>query len=208
VTTRLVLVRHGQTDGNASGRSQGRRDVPLNERGRKHARALAEALSTRALAAVVSSPASRCHDTARAIAEPHGLAVALDPRLVELDQGELDGLTGEEMRARFPGFLERWRAEDPSDLRMPGGETMREAQERMLAAAANLVRAHAGSEVAVVSHNLAIKALLCHALGAPLAGFRRLQLNVASISVVDVEPDGRWRVMSVNERCHDLASDG
>ena len=128
MTTRLLLVRHGETDGNAAGQAQGRRDVPLNATGRRQAAARAEALRADTLAAVVSSPSARCVETAGAIAAPHGLAVRTDPRLQELDQGTLDGLTMDEMRVEAADFLRHWRTDDPTDLRMPGGETLGEAQ--------------------------------------------------------------------------------
>ena len=201
MTTRLLLVRHGETDGNAAGRAQGRRDVALNATGRRQASARAETLRARPLAAVVASPSTRCVETATAIAAPHGLTVRTDARLQELDQGTLDGLTMEEMRAEAADFLRRWRIEDPTDLRMPGGETLGEAQARMVDACRDVARLFPDTEVAIVSHNLALKALLCHALGVSLAGFRHLQIDLASLSVVDVGPDGVWTVIGINERC-------
>ncbi len=201
MTVRLLLVRHGETDENRLGRSQGRRDVPLNATGRAQAAARAESLRTHPLAAVISSPAARCRDTAAAMAAPHGLDVRTDTRLQELDQGALDGLTGAEMRDRYPEVLRRWGADDPRDVRMPGGETLGEAQARMVEAARDLAREFAGAEVVVVSHNLAMKALLCHALGVPLGGFRHLVLDPASLSVVDVRRDAPWTVIGMNERC-------
>lgn len=201
MTTRLLLVRHGETDGNAAGRSQGRREVALNALGRRQAAAQGEAIRAHPLAAVVSSPSTRCLDTAAAIAAPHGLAVRPDARLQELDQGVLDGLTIDEMRAREPDFLRRWRTDDPADLRMPGGETLGEAQARMIDACRDVLREFPDAEVAVVSHNLALKALLCHALGVSLAGFRHLQIDLAALSVVDARLDAAWTVIGINERC-------
>ena len=200
MTTRLLLIRHGETASNAEGRAQGRREVPLSERGRAQAAALAAALDL-PLAAVVSSPASRCRATAEAIASAHTLAVRLDPRLVELDFGELDGLLPADYVARAPEFLARWREDDPEHLRMPGGETMGEARARMIAAACALASEYPEATVAVVSHQLALKALLTHAFAAPLSGFRGLQLDPGSLSMVDVRLDAPWTVLSVNERC-------
>jgi probable phosphoglycerate mutase len=197
---RLVLIRHGETESNAEGRAQGRRDVPLNARGRAQAAALAAAL-VEPLAAVVSSPASRCRQTAEAIATAHAHQVRLDGRLVELDFGELDGLMPVEFAAHAPDFLARWRVDDPEELRMPGGETMGEARARMLTAACALAAEFDGATVAVVSHQLALKALLSHALGASLAAFRGLQLEPASMSVVEVRLDSPWTVTRLNERC-------
>jgi broad specificity phosphatase PhoE len=208
VTTRLLLIRHGETDAVATGRTQGRRDVPLNARGREQAAALGAWLRSRRLAAVIASSSTRCLDTASAVAAPHALAVRVDERLVELDQGVLDGLTADEMRAAHADFLRRWRSDDPSDLRMPEGETMREAQARLVAATRAIASEFPGAEVAVVSHNLALKALLCHAFEIRLAGFRRMQLDVASLTVVDARLDTSWTVLTMNERCHITRSKG
>lgn len=202
MTLRLLLVRHGETDANAAGRSQGHRDVPLNERGRVQARALATWLLAEPLVAVYSSDSSRSLDTARAIADPHGLEVAVDPRLRELDQGELDSLTAQEMREQHPDFLRVWRGDDPADLRIPGGETLRELQQRMVEAVEEIARSHPDASVVTVSHNLATRALLCHALHIPLASFRRIRHEVASLAEVEVRLDDWWTVVRMNEQCH------
>lgn len=201
MTLRLLLLRHGETDDNAAGRAQGRRDVPLNARGRAQAAAVGESLRGATLAAVVSSTASRALDVAEAIAAHHDLPVETDERLTELDQGEFDGMLIADMRERHADFLRQWRDEDPADLRMPGGETMREAQTRMVAACTELVERYDGEEVVVVSHNLALRALLCHALGVPLAAFRRFHHDLVALSVVEARLDEPWSVVSLNERC-------
>lgn len=199
MTARLLLIRHGQTASNAEGRAQGRRDVPLDAHGQAQAEALASRLGV-PLDAVVSSPASRAIATASPLAARHALTVRVDPRLVELDFGDLDGLVPQQFAQRAPEFLARWRVEDPEELRMPGGETMGEARARMVAAACALAAEFDGATVAVVSHQLALKALLSHALGAPLAAFRGLQIDPASTSTVDVRLDAPWTVLRLNER--------
>ena len=202
MTLRLFLVRHGQTDGNAEGRSQGLRDVPLNERGRQQAAAIGEHLSERPLVAVYASPLLRSLATAEAIATPHGLDVQRDPRLAELDHGLLDGLTGEDLRRDYADFLAEWRDGDPADLVMPGGESMRDAQRRMIAATEEIASRWPDGEVAVVSHNLATRAFLCYALGAPLVTFRRFRHELASYAELERLPSGGWLVARLNEQCH------
>ena len=202
MTTTLYLIRHGETDDNARRVSQGRRDVPLNARGRAQAAAVATWFDGRLLTQVVSSPSSRARDVADAIGAGRGLTVDEDERLVEFDQGELDGLPLEEMRERYSDFLERWRNDDPTDLRMPGGETFGEVQRRMVEACEAIAAANLGGAAAVVSHNFALRAALCHALDVPLSNFRRLRTDLASVSVVTVEPGEWWRVEGLNEQCH------
>ena len=141
------------------------------------------------------------------IARECGLELAIDERLHELDHGDLDGRTIEDIRAEHGEFIERWRDEDIAELRFPGGETMGEAQERMLAALDEIAERNAECDVAVVSHNLALKSLLAHALGVPLTAARRFEIGLASLSVVELRPgqDGAlpgWSVVTLNERCH------
>ena len=201
MTTRLLLVRHGQTDSNAEGRTQGRRDVPLNDRGRRQAAAVSEMLRGYEPAAVYSSPSTRARETVAALASALGLDVIVDERLAELDQGELDGMTGEEMRAHAPEFLKRWSTEDPATLRIPGGESMGDVRQRMVAAAESIAAAHPDQTVVLASHNLALRALLCHALDVPLAAYRRFRQDLASLSVLEARKSG-FVVATLNERCH------
>ena len=207
MTTRLLLIRHGETDANAEGRTQGRRDVPLNGLGRRQAEVLVGALQPYEPRAVYSSPASRARETVVPLASALGLDVRVDKRLAELDQGVLDGLSREELRRDHADFLRRWREEDPAHLRMPDGESMADAQTRMVAALVDVAAAHPDVAVVVVSHNLALRALLCYALGVPLAAFRRFRHELASLAVVDVTAEGGFSVVTLNERCHLPGSD-
>ncbi len=227
MTVRLLLIRHAETDANANGRAQGHRDVPLNERGRVQAAEIAGVLASEPIVAVYSSDLQRASATAEAIAEAHAVEVQLDARLREVDQGELDGLTGEQMRERHPDFLRQWRGDLAGDLRIPGGETLGEAQHRMVAAIEEIAREHeedlaaqpaagavstpfarqlGGVEVrptiVVVSHNLALRVLLCHALRVPVGSFRCFRHDVACLAEVEVRRDEPWTVVRLNERCH------
>ncbi|MGE0226976.1 MAG: histidine phosphatase family protein [Dehalococcoidia bacterium] len=200
--TRLYLVRHGETDGNAAGRTQGRRDVPLNDTGRAQAAAVGAVVAALTPSAVYASPSSRARGTAHAIATPLGLDVIVDERLSEVDHGDLDGMTGEEMRERYAAFIASWREDSGVDVPIPGGESLRQAQGRMVAAAREIVDRHRGQDIAVVSHNLALRTLLCHALGVPLSAWRGFRVDLASLSVVEVRDGDRWAVVGLNERCH------
>ena len=202
MTLRLYLVRHGETDSNAEGRSQGRRDVPLNARGVAQAAAVGERLGARPIVAVYASPLIRTATTAQAIAAPRGLSVQFDERLVEMDQGILDGLTNEEIRRDHGDFLVQWRESDPTDLVMPGGESMGQAQRRMVAATEAIAERWPDGDVVVVSHNLVTRALLCLAMGASLSGFRRFRHDLAAYAELERLDSGDWLVQRLNERCH------
>jgi broad specificity phosphatase PhoE len=199
---RLILARHGETASNRDGLGLGLQDVPLTEKGRHQAEALAEALAGVKIDAVYSSPLRRALDTAAAIASRHGLEVVVDEGLTEMDVGDLDGLTFEEMRARHPEFLSRWLGAEAATLRMPGGcESLQEVQERAREAVRRIAERHARQTVAAVTHNFTIHALLCDALNMPICDFRRLRHDLAAISTLDVR-DGRAVVVQVNDTCH------
>ncbi len=198
---RLILVRHGETDSNKAGLALGRADVPLNERGRWQARRLAQALRREAIAAVYASPLRRALDTARAIAEPHGLSVQVEDGLIEMEIGEAEGLTFAEMRSRYADFLERWASSDGPSLTMPGGERLVDVQERAWQTIQRLRQGHPGQTVTVVTHNFVILALLTRALGMELSQFRRLRHAVAAISVLELD-EGHTLLLHLNDTCH------
>jgi len=168
---RLLLIRHGQTSWNVERRVLGRTDIPLDEEGLRQAAALAAILEP--VHTLWASPLSRARSTAEAVAAAQsGVALQIEPDLTEMDQGEMDGCGEAEMRARFAPVLSRWNV-DPTDERLPGGETLREVQERGLAALARIAAATPeGATVAVVSHQLLISAVLCGLRGEPLSGWR------------------------------------
>jgi len=198
---RLFLVRHGETESNRLNLALGRDDVPLNERGLWQAERLARALAGEPLAAVYSSPLRRTLDTARAVAGPHGLAVQIEERLVEMDIGEADGLTLAEVASRYPGLLEAWASEEGPTRAMPGGERLVDVQERAWPAVQELAAHHGDEAVAAVTHNFVILSVLIRVLGMELAQFRRLRHSVGAVSVVDFLP-ARVTLVRLNDTCH------
>jgi len=199
---RLILARHGETASNRDGLGLGLQDVPLTEKGRHQAEALAEALAETKVVAVYSSPLRRALDTAKAIAFRHGLEVVVDEGLTEMDVGELDGLSFEEMRGRYPEFISRWLGEEAGTLRMPGGgESLQEVQDRARESVRRMAERHGRETVVVVTHNFTIHALLCEALNMSICDFRRLRHDLAAMSTLDVR-DGRSVVVTMNDTCH------
>jgi broad specificity phosphatase PhoE len=154
----LLLVRHGESEFNAEGRIQGQLDVPLSDLGRRQAAAVAERLAAESLDAVFASPLSRALETARAIAARRDLEVQTDDRLMEILAGSFQGLTREEMIARFPADEQRWSARE-ADFRIPGGETRRELAQRGRAVL-EAIRETGYASVAVVSHGGLLSAAL------------------------------------------------
>ena len=160
--TEIILCRHGETDWNREGRWQGRTDVALNERGRRQARELADALHDQPVAAVYSSTLARAYDTALEIARAHDLRVYRDARLDEIDQGAWEGRRRDEIVVSHPDELERWR-EYPIDLRLPGGETLEEVRQRVRAALDDIILLHEGRTICIVAHSVSM-AVIKHEL--------------------------------------------
>ncbi|MEV1145204.1 histidine phosphatase family protein, partial [Micromonospora sp. NPDC049799] len=201
--TRLILVRHGETEYTEQRRYSGRGDVPLSARGRAQIRATAARVAALApsAAAVVSSPLSRCTTTAEAIAEAlGGLPVRREDDLIECDFGAWEGRTFAEVRERWAGEMDAWLAS--TRVAPPDGESFTEVAERARRAITALLDAYRGETVVVVSHVSPIKLVLRDALAAGDAFLHRLFLDAAGVSVVDMWPDGGVAVRSVNDTAH------
>nr|WP_228532205.1 bifunctional RNase H/acid phosphatase [Micromonospora sp. ANENR4] len=201
--TRLILVRHGETERTVQKRYSGRGDVPLTERGRAQARATAERVAALApsVAAVVSSPLSRCTATAEAVAAQVGNPpVRTDDDLIECDFGVWEGHTFAEVREGWAAELDAWLAS--TRVAPPKGESFVTVAERTGRAVDRLRSAYPGETVVVVSHVSPIKLVLRDALAAGDAFLHRLYLDTAGISVLDLYPDGGVAVRSVNDTSH------
>jgi len=202
---RLILVRHGETSWNKENRVLGHTEIELNEKGRKQAERLALTLRDETVAAIYSSPLRRARETADRIAQFHGLPVVTEDALKEVDAGELDGLTYQEMMERYGDFLKEWIKDDPS-LKMPGGESMDELQKRTWPVVEGIVSGHPDGVIILVSHSFAILTIICKAIGLSLSRFRRLRLSIASISILNFGERGT-SLLLFNDTCH-LASEG
>jgi broad specificity phosphatase PhoE len=201
---RLILVRHGETEHNRGGVTLGRADVPLNERGRAQAQAVAASFA-RPPDAIYASPLGRALETASIISRATGVPLTNDDGLIEMDVGEMEHLTYGELRDRHAAFLRAWMSDACADVRMPGGETLRELQGRAWAAVERLAETHTGATVVAVTHNFVISVVLCRALDLPIARFRRLRAALASKSGIDLRRS-EARLVYFNDTSHLLAA--
>jgi broad specificity phosphatase PhoE len=168
--TRILLVRHGQSEWNASGRWQGWADPPLTDVGRAQARSAAGGLG--AVDAVVASDLQRAVETASIIADTIGVGpVVVEPGLRERDVGEWTGLTRAEIEERWPELLQSFfrRSGGPGSgeattgpVDPPGGETAVQIIERVIGAVARIAEAHTGADVLAVAHGGVIRMLERH----------------------------------------------
>lgn len=169
--------------------------VSLNARGEREARRLGTWLQGAAIDVLATSPLERCLQTAAAIGSATGLTPHVFEELTEIDFGAWTGRPFEDL-AEDPA----WRRFNTvrSEASVPGGETMREAQRRVVAAAERLSRSHPDEVVAVVSHGDVIKAMIAHALGVGLDHLQHFEIAPASVSTLTRETCG-WRVVALNE---------
>ncbi|NML49420.1 bifunctional RNase H/acid phosphatase [Streptomyces sp. R302] len=200
----FVLLRHGETALTPEKRfsGSGGADPELSEAGRRQAAAVADALAARGtIQHIVSSPLTRCRQTAEAVATRLGLDVVIEQGLRETDFGVWEGLTFAEVRARYPEDMDAWLA-SPTAAPTGGGESFASVTRRVAAARDRLAAAHAGRTVLVVSHVTPIKTLVRLALGAPPPSLFKFELSAASLSAVAYYADGNASVRLLNDTSH------
>ena len=182
--TRLFIVRHGATVLSAEDRFAGSTDAPLSDEGRAQVTRLAQRLAHVRIAAVYASSMGRTVETGRILAMPHALEVQPDPALREVDHGRWEGLTRDEVDARFPDEVAMWEA-DPYTFAPEGGESGLTVTARALPALIRIVRAHEGRKVIVVSHKATIRLLLSSLLGFDPRRYRdNLDQSPAALNIV------------------------
>ncbi|MDF2825045.1 MAG: fructose-2,6-bisphosphatase [Mycobacterium sp.] len=201
--TRMLLLRHGQTELSVQRRYSGRGNPALTELGRRQIDAAAAYLADsrhggpEGISAVITSPLQRAHDTADAAAKALGLDVTVDDDLIETDFGGWEGMTFAEASASDPDLHGRWLRDTSVDP--PGGESFDTVAARVRRARTRIISEHAGSTVLVVSHVTPIKTLLRMALDAGPGILYRLHLDLASLSIAEFYPDGAASVRLVNQ---------
>jgi probable phosphoglycerate mutase len=201
-TTRLFLVRHGATQLSAENRFSGAVGVDLSDEGRAQAAHLADRLAGEPIAAVYCSDLSRAQETAAIVARPHRMSPIVRPGLREISHGRWEGLTRGEVEQRFPEEYASWEA-DPFTFAPEGGESGLSVLARALPVIRELVVAHTGHPVLVVSHKATLRLLLSSLLGFDPRGYRdRLDQSPACLNVVDFRDPVRPRLMLFNDVSH------
>lgn len=196
----IVLVRHGATDWNLQGRCQGSTDRELSDAGIRQAEQIATLLRNEEIHAIYSSHLRRARQTAEFISQPHELPVLIEEELRELDHGELEGLTFNEIKNRYSDFLTRWRSE-PADIQVPGGERLADVAERAWSSLNDIVRRHADAEqILVVSHNFPILGIVCRITGTHLNDYRTFHLDPCGVTRLSHDGGYGWTITHVNGR--------
>ena len=199
---RIYLVRHGQTEWNRIQRFQGRINLPLNQEGRKQAKALALALRNIPLKAIYSSPLIRALETSYFIKDFHPLTPIFEEKgLMEMDLGEFDGMKVQDWAEQYPDFRKAWN-ESPAIVKMPGGESLKEVQARAKETLERITLIYpADTTILLSSHSFVNLTILCDILKIPLNRFRELRQENAAFNIICKKED-RYYVELLNERSH------
>lgn len=163
MSTIIYLIRHAEAEGNVYRRCHGIYDALLTEKAWVQLPYLAKRFENVKLDVVYASHLYRARHTAKAIAEKKGMKVTLRKNLHEIDMGDWEDYPWAELGVRFPNEFELWRSR-PWDCKIPSGETVTEAGDRVLADLHKIAKQHEGGQVAVVSHGSAIRSILCRVL--------------------------------------------
>ncbi len=185
--SRLLLVRHGETDWNRQTRFQGNIDVPLNDNGTEQAQKAGEFLKDVPLDFAVSSPMLRPKETAEIILKPHSsIQLQLLDGLREISHGLWEGKLEAEIEQEYPGELHRWRTV-PEQVQMPEGENLQQVWERSVEAWESILTSVANQSQTgiVVAHDATNKVLLCHVLGLSPKHFWNFRQGNGAVSVID-----------------------
>ncbi len=198
---RLIFVRHGETDWNVSVRYQGQAGVSLNAQGEAQAHCIARRLRGGKIAALYASDIVRAWETACIIGDSLGLVPQAVPEWREIDVGQWEGLTPEELHERFPDHMREYESNPAYTVRL-GGESYAQMQQRALVALQRIHEAHSAEEtVLAVSHGGTIRSIICDILGLDLTYFGRMWLDNGSLSEIRYGARG-WRLMRLNDAAH------
>ena len=199
--TKIILTRHGHVEGITPEHFRGRLDLPLTALGHRQIVATSRRINAAwRIAAIHTSPMSRCVITGQAVAAPSGLTASPLPGLNDIDYGKWQGLTREEAAARWPDALATWyRA--PQLAQPPGGETLQDLLARAAAMLRDLVAGHRDETIVLVGHDSVNRVILMHALDLPLSRYWSLKQEPCAINELDFV-DGSFAVGTINETYH------
>jgi alpha-ribazole phosphatase len=186
---RLLLIRHGDTELNSAASSGGNTDVKLSDAGFRQAERLRDRLATERFDAIYSSDLRRASATAEIIASSHRLDVITCAELREINFGELEGLTFNEISQLYPELAELWLQRSPR-LKYPGGESVDEFNSRLSQFVGRLKK-HAPQEtILIVAHSGSLRSLMCHLLGIGAERWWQFRLDLASLTILETYPAG------------------
>lgn len=201
-TTKLYIVRHGETANNVEYRFIGCTDMPLNARGMAQARSLNQPFLKIGLDRIYSSPYQRTMMTAKEVQAGRSIDIIRDYGLCEINCGEWEGLNRPEIESKWPGMINLWQFE-PDKLHMPGGETLKQVQDRAVRSFMNIIANERGNSIAIVSHMLTIQLIMARLFDISRNDvWRMTNLENTSITTMEVFDDNSFEIVKWGEDSH------
>ena len=185
---KVLIVRHGETEWNATGRIQGHTDVTLSEKGRWQARLMAGRLADVPIRAAYCSDLKRATETAKIILGERDIQLNPTPRLREYHKGVFEGLTAAEMQSKHPELFSASLLKD-LDFAPTGGESIIQTSARIAGFLADVKQMHGNDPVLIVGHGGSLRAVLVTLLGLPLEATWRFIIGNCSLTVIETYPD-------------------
>jgi broad specificity phosphatase PhoE len=199
--TKIILTRHGHVEGIKPERFRGRAELPLTPLGIAQAKAVAQRIATGwQPAAIYTSPMGRCIATAESVAAACQVPVVVRRELNDLDYGEWQGQSYDEVRQKYPNLFAGW-MQTPHFVRFPNGDSLQDLVARTADAVRLILDCHASQTVVVVGHESVNRALLLQLIDQPLSSYWTLLQDPCCLNEVDID-DGRVRVCRINETHH------
>lgn len=195
----IILVRHGETEENVREIFRGRLDPDLNETGFKQAELAADYLKDLKIKAIYTSPLKRALETAKTIAKLHNLTPRISEGLIDFDFGQWQGLSHQEVKAKYPVLYEKWHR-TPHLVKTPKGEKLSAVRESVISATREAIK-HKRS--VLVSHRVPLKVLICDLLGLKTSRFWNVKIDVAGITIFEYDPEnGSFILTKHNDTSH------
>lgn len=187
--TTLLLVRHGETELKSSERYWGHTDVKLGTLGMEQVEKLRDLLATEKIDIIFSSNLKRASKTAEIIASRHNAKIIICAELREVNFGDIEGLTFNEVTQRYPEVAKSW-IDGNLELKYPGGESLGEFAKRVTSFTRRLKNVTPEQTALIVAHSGTLRLLMCHLMGIGPQNWWRFRLDFASLSVMETSNRG------------------
>ncbi|MCR1898058.1 histidine phosphatase family protein [Irregularibacter muris] len=198
--TRLYLIRHGETLWNRKGKAQGMKDIQLTDVGIRQANYLAEHLKNENIDIIYASDLSRAYDTAEIIGKHINKSVIPLPGIREMNFGQWEGLTTNEIKEKYHGIFNDWSLK-PHNTQIPEAETLLQVQTRSLKAVKEIIEKNPNKNIVMVSHGVAIKTIIFGLLDIDLSYYKKIRQDNTAINIIDFKKDYNVLVQ-LNDTCH------
>ena len=203
MVTRLIVVRHAEAEGNLNRLFHGWTDSEITEKGHRQAELVAKRLKDMKIDVIYSSSLKRAVQTASYIARVKGLPIITSDKLKEINGGEWENMRWEVLPVKWPEEYDSWENK-PYAHRMPGGECMREFQERIVKEFEHIINNNKGKNICVVTHGTAIRTLMCHFHGCRLEDMNNIPwCDNTAVTIVDYDDEeGKFKVIVEGDNSH------